>query len=371
MSEIEIKAYNPQDLKKRAFVIIKIENKWVKEYNGKKIGAEIKPNLANTVRKRTTMINELLFEFKKAIEDGKYPERKAIQVLSTEYVLAEALQQKRRLNLNHNYIRNLKRVYDDFLEFLTTDEKASPISDIKFARIQEFLLKFNSSGTYYMNKRRDLAVLFSQVEKQFAITVPNVKNTNRLKSKPNLHKVYDSEQLKNVLEYLKINHYNLYLCCLISYFSLLRPHQEVRKLTKGHFHNDFTEIHLSAKENKSGRPRLVFIPENLKNEIKTLISQLSVTDNIFSNSNVPFNEAYFSTAWTRCHIKMVKLGIAEKNHTIYSFRHTSAVNIYRKSKNLSMLQQIMGHSDMVVTLKYLRGLGVHDNEEIKKYCPTL
>ncbi|UIR57454.1 tyrosine-type recombinase/integrase [Sphingobacterium sp. SRCM116780] len=367
MSEIQIKVYNPQDLKKRAFIIIKHNNKWIKEYNGKKIGVEIKPNLASTIRKRTSLLNELLFEFKKVIEKGDYPPKQINQVLSTECALIEALKQKKLLNLNHNYIRNLKRVCDDFLQFLSKDEREGEINNIEQSKIQNFLLKFNSSGTYYMNKRRDLAVLFSQVDKQFGVAVPNIKNTSRLKSKPNLHKIYTEEQLKNVLQYLKVNHYNLYLCCLISYFSLLRPHQEVRKLTKGHFYNDLTEIHLSPKENKSGRPRIVFVPDNLRDEIFSLIKGIDVIDNIFSFTCTPYNEAYFSTAWTRCHSKMVKLGIVEKNHTIYSFRHTSAVSIYRKTKEIHLLQQIMGHSDMIVTLKYLRGLGVVDNESIKNY----
>lgn len=368
----EIKLYNPKELTQRAYVYINVEGKRIKEYNGSKIAVNIKPNLAKTARKRTALLNDLLFAFKKAIENGEYPLQKASDnLLTTEHVLSVALQQKKLLKLNHNYLRNLQRVYDNFIVFLSHNERTGDINAIPQLRIQEFLLKFNSSGTYYMNKRRDLAVLFSQASKHFGIPVPNVKNTNRLKSKPSLHKVYTDEQLKNVLDYLKVNHYNLYLCCLISYGCLLRPHQEVRKLTTAHFYNDCTEIHLSARENKSGRHRIVFVPDYIRVEVLSLLNELDEGDNIFSRCPTPFNEAFFSTAFTRMHSKMFKLDIIEKQQTLYSFRHTSAVGIYRQTKNLHLLQQLMGHSDMVVTQKYLRGLGVHDNEEIKQYIPVI
>ncbi|ERJ58010.1 hypothetical protein [Sphingobacterium paucimobilis] len=267
----EIKIYNPKNLSSRGYINIKINGKWIKEYNGNKINSPIKPNLASTYRKRTSLLNQLEYDFRKAIDSGFYPlEEKEIN-LTTEYVLKKALEKKESLNLNHNYIRNLRYIYESFIDFLSDKERKSVVNLIKRQRIQEFLLQFNSSGTYYMNKRRDLGVLFSQVAKDFEITVPSVKSTDKLKSKPNLHKIYSDDQLNPVLAFLKEHHPNLHLCCLISYGCLLRPHQEVRMLTKAHFHNNFTEIHLSAKENKSGRHRIVYVPDYVQAIIIPLV----------------------------------------------------------------------------------------------------
>jgi len=367
----EIKIYNPKDLSSRGYINIKVNDKWVKEYNGNKINSDIKPNLASTFRKRSSLLNQLEYAFRKAIDSGHYPLKEQEFDITTEYVLKKALEKKESLNLNHNYLRNLRYIYDSFILFLSDKEKKSSINTLKRQRIQEFLLQFNSSGTYYMNKRRDLGVLFSQVAKDFEITVPSIKSTDRLKSKPNLHKIYSDEQLNPVLDFLKDNHPNLHLCCLVSYGCLLRPHQEVRMLTKGHFHNDFTEIHLSAKENKSGRHRIVYVPDYVQAIVVSLVEGIDDNQNIFSKDLIPFNEAYFSTAWKRMWSKMAKINLVEDNHTIYSFRHTSAVKIYRQTKDLHLLQQLMGHSDMVVTLKYLRGLGVNNLDELKLVIPSL
>src|SRR5689334_5093745 len=65
----------------------------------------------------------------------------------------------------------------------------------------------------------------------------------------------------HVLDFLKGNHTNLYRCCLMTYGCLLRPHEEIRLLTKKHFKNGNTEIHLAGNENKGGRIRVAFVPD--------------------------------------------------------------------------------------------------------------
>jgi len=43
------------------------------------------------------------------------------------------------------------------------------------------------------------------------------------------------------------------------------------------------------------------------------------------------------------------------NQTLYSFRHTGAIQVYEKTGSLTKLQQVMGHSSLQVSLTYLRG----------------
>ena len=46
-----------------------------------------------------------------------------------------------------------------------------------------------------------------------------------------------------------------------------------------------------------------------------------------------------------------------------SFRHTGAIEIYKRTGSLSKLQKAMGHSSLKVSLTYLRGLEVEDLKE--------
>ena len=76
---------------------------------------------------------------------------------------------------------------------------------------------------------------------------------------------------------------------------------------------------------------------------------------IFTGSEEPYNACYFKTLWSR-YKKQSKL--LEANQTLYSFRHTGAIEVYKKTKDIAVVQQVMGHASMQVTLGYLRNLEV-------------
>lgn len=370
-----------KDLKTRSYITFYYLGTRVREYNGDSINIPIKPNAATTLKERNELLKRLEYEFIKALENGNYPSNvtwkpqsqlpPVKELISVKQYLDEAITKKANANITKKYKYNLTTIYNQFTTFLTEAELNGSIEDISLNRIEEFLSKFSSSGTYYMNKRRDLGVLFSVINRRLKHKIYVVKDSERMKSRAKLHKVYRDEQVKPILNYLKANHPNLYICCLITYATFLRPHHEIRSLKLSHIKSDCTEIHLSGMENKGKRIRIVYIPDYLRAELLPIVSNLKLDDSIFTASNIIPNDYYFSTAWTRIFQRMYKLGLTEKNQTIYSFRHTAAVQVYNKTKDLHILQQLLGHSDMIVTLKYLRGLAAIKNDDLKGLMPTL
>lgn len=379
MTYSETRIVTSNDLKKRSYVVFYFNGKRIREFNGKSIGLKLQPNLATSVEERNKLLRQLEYELVKALKNDNYPIAEANETICLKEtksskavcVLRDALDRKLSSDLNGRYKKNLEKVHNSFISFLTPKELNGDIDNIKSARVQEFLSQFNSSGTYYMNKRRDLGVLFSSISKSLGMKLQSVLETDSMRSKAKLHRIYDKEQIKPILEFLKMHYPNLHLCCLLSYGCFLRPHQEVRNLQSYHFKKNCTEIHLSGNENKGGRVRIIYIPDYVRNELKKRLSTLRETENIFTKSTEPFNDDYFKTAWTRAWNKMFKLGLIQKNQTIYSFRHTAAVNVYHKTKDIHILQQLLGHSDMIVTLKYLRGLGEVNMRQLKDALPEL
>src|SRR5690606_19151282 len=115
--------------------------------------------------------------------------------------------------------------------------------------------------------------------------------TPKQKSKATLHDVYNQEQLRAVLGYLKDNYPNLYLCCLFAYACFIRPHREFRLLTRRNFNDDLSEIHMSGFENKSGRVRVVHVAEYVRIELEKLNVQGLTPDTYLSSRKlIPFNE---------------------------------------------------------------------------------
>ena len=50
--------------------------------------------------------------------------------------------------------------------------------------------------------------------------------------------------------------------------------------------------------------------------------------------------------------------LIEQGQTLYLFRHTGAIEIYKRTGSITKLQKVMGHSSINVSLTYLRGLEI-------------
>ena len=49
--------------------------------------------------------------------------------------------------------------------------------------------------------------------------------------------------------------------------------------------------------------------------------------------------------------------------TLYSFRHSGAIDIFKRTGSVTKLQKSMGHSSINVSLTYLRGLEIPELTE--------
>ena len=81
---------------------------------------------------------------------------------------------------------------------------------------------------------------------------------------------------------------------------------------------------------------------------------------MFSEATQPHNKGYFSLLWRR--FKRLDLDIGTST-TIYSFRHSGAIEIYKRTGSITKLQKAMGHSSINVSLTYLRGLEIPELTE--------
>lgn len=82
--------------------------------------------------------------------------------------------------------------------------------------------------------------------------------------------------------------------------------------------------------------------------------------NIFSGCEKAYNDSYFSLVWKRFKRSFPEIydGV-----TLYSFRHSGAIEIFKRTGSLHKLQRAMGHSSLNVSLTYLRGLEVAELKE--------
>ena len=137
---------------------------------------------------------------------------------------------------------------------------------------------------------------------------------------------------------------------------MFRPHREIRELTWSDFSDDLGYIHLSGHRNKSGKNRIVPVPIY----IRGILVKGEPHHNIFTNTTRALNKDCFKTLWDR--FKRVSKPL-EQDQTLCCFRHSGAIEIFKRTSSVTKLQKAMGHPSINVSLTYLRGLEIAELTE--------
>ena len=331
----------------KVFISLYIQNKRYRLYNGKRIGSKISPN-SFPVQQRKAIANLLAAEVHKYLLQGGVlksfrTDNVIIGTPSSKDYLRHALETKLKGDYSAKYKKMLQGVYDSITQTMKGEE-------LSCKHIEIYLERY-SCGVSFNTIRRHLNVLINEaVSKGMRLDF----KTKSRKAKSMLNKPFNN--ITDLLCEIKAYNHKLYLCCLMTYGCLLRPHREIRELSWGDFSDDLCFINLSGKRNKSGRNRIVPVPSY----IRSILVRGEAQNNIFSGKHQPLNEDYFTTLWSRFKAQSNTL---EQGQTLYSFRHSGAIDIYKRTGSLTKLQKAMGHSSLAVSLTYLRGLEVAELTE--------
>ena len=333
----------------KVFISFFIENKRYRLYNGSRIGSDTNPN-SFPLEQRKSIANLLAAEVYNYLMNGglleSYRNNEIISgKLSDKDYLTRALATKLKGTYSKKYKKMLKGVYNAITIIMKGD-------DLTKKHLKTYLEKY-SSGVSFNTIRRHLNVLMNEAVQQGMVEnlLTNIKSR---KTNAKLHKPY--QNIVKIFQEIKAHNPNLYLCCLMTYGCLLRPHREIRELTWSDFSDDLKYIHLSGNRNKSGRNRIVPVPTY----IRDILVKGEPHHNIFSGKPQPLNQDYFKTLWSRFKRQS---NLLEQGQTLYSFRHSGAIKIFKRTGSITKLQKAMGHSTINVSLTYLRGLEIAELKE--------
>ena len=337
------------DQNQQVYISFYLNEKRYRLFNGKRIGSETKPNSYPTTQ-RFDVGNVLAAEvYDYLINGGVIKSFRSENILAGKLTdrdyLKMALETKLRGTYSEKYKKMLQYMYDVVLKFMKEDSLTKEA-------IKKYLDAY-SSGVSHNTIRRHLNVLINEAINQGMSHNP-MESIKSRKSNAKLHKPF--KNISVVLDEVESYNKNLYLCCLLTYGCLLRPHREIRELTWGDFTDDLSHIKLSGNRNKSGRNRIVPVPSYIKNQMVLGESN----HNIFSGMPVPYNADYFKSLWSRF---KTQTNILDQAQTLYSFRHSGAIEIFKRTGSITKLQKAMGHSSINVSLTYLRGLEVAELTE--------
>ena len=330
------------------YLDIKISGKRMRISNGSKFNVNLSPN-TYPIKERINQANILAAQIYSKLLSGYDPFHvkvaNKIQGLSDLEILEKAMIKKVNQGVSEHYQTQLK---------YSLSALAKNCSDGKICEgaIEKTLINF-TNPTSYNTMRRGLVVLFNAAH-EMGWNRKLMKGFKNKRAKAKLHKPI--ENVSALLNEINACNKNLYLCCLLTYGCLLRPHREIRGLTWGDFSDDLSTIRLSGNRNKSGRNRVVPVPFY----VRKVLQPSSPHHNLFTGDLREPNPDYFKSAWSRFkkRSKLIKQG-----QTLYSFRHTGAIDIYKRTGSIEKLKTAMGHSNILVSLTYLRGLDITELKE--------
>jgi len=325
--------------KSQSIIIIYYNEMRHRYWNGKTINVNIKSEENPTLLKAA-------FELK--LREGWRPQPKKKEVKEITITVIQSLQQgietKIAQGCSERFIKDAKRIVTLWQRYESEQQiKNLTLDNLKPSHIRNFLVRPNWSAKTQRTVKSTLSPLLSEFKPHLVQSIKLKKPTSTL------HKPFDN--INETLDDIKAYNSNLYLCCLMTYGCLLRPHREVRELTWNDFSEDLSYIHLSGNRNKSGRNRIVPVPIY----IRDVLVKGEPHHNIFSNKPQPLNQDYFKTLWSRFKRQSNTL---EQGQTLYSFRHSGAIEIFKRTGSITKLQKAMGHSSINVSLTYLRGLEI-------------
>lgn len=330
--------------KKQIFINVYYNNTRFRFWNGKTIGVQLR-----------CIDNPLLLKsaFELKLREGWRPKPKKKKVKEIPITVIQALKQgvesKIIQGCSERFIKDAKRIVKLWKHY----ESEQQLNNLKLEKLQalhirNFLVRSNWSAKTQRTVKSTLSPLLSELKPHLVQSVKLKKPTSTL------HKPFDN--INEIFESIKGYNKQLYLCCLMTYGCLLRPHREIRELTWSDFSDDLKYIHLSGNINKSGRNRIVPVPSY----IRDILIKGDPNHNIFSDKPQPYNDDYFKTLWSRF---KTQSNLLEKGQTLYSFRHSGAIEIFKRTGSITKLQKAMGHSSINVSLTYLRGLEIAELKE--------
>jgi len=216
------------------FIEFNLNRKRFRLFSGRKIGLSLNPNSHPSKNKRKIAI-ELAKEIYEFLIQNNYSFKK---IESKVYLFDSLISKKLNEPLTKKYKKQLSNISCELRNELV---KRNFIS-VEF--IDSLILRYDNSTSYNTQRRHVNVIINYLINNGFKIYPSKLKSK---KQDETLNKPL--QNITELLEEIKSFNFNLYLCCLITYGCLLRPHREIRELTWGDFSDDLSYIKLDGNRN--------------------------------------------------------------------------------------------------------------------------
>jgi integrase len=176
------------------------------------------------------------------------------------------------------------------------------------------------------------------------------------------------EHLKEIIQLIKEQDTETYIFCLFIFYTFVRP-IELRRIKVGQVNLEQNKMVIYGNQSKNKKTEYVMIPDPLKRIlVETKFLERNPDEPLFSDHrDLQYSRNKYSTLFSR----VVKENGFPKEYTLYCLKHTGVVEYYKKGCGIKFIKEQCRHSNLAMTDKYLKSLGLFENEEIIKNAPEI
>lgn len=334
-----------------------INREWYVEYytvqEGKKKRHQIKshqslnekyntnPSKITSKKTKEKYYNELL---KLVTAELRNTQHSSNMKITISQALDLAIEQKKN-KIESKTLKSYQYRIQHLKEFLRKRQiQQHSITAISTQMLQQYLNTTDNSKT----RVNEIKAIFQALLEKKIISTNPAKDLKTKRTIIQSNQIYTIEQAKEIITQTQAIDKELNLAINLIYYCMMRP-VEVTRTTINQINFAQKTITIPDFINKKSK-RTRVIP--ITNSIISAIEAISPTDYILGNK---YNELYLSTKFQR-----LKTKIEIPQHcTLYSFKHTGAVNLYEATKDVVLVMQYCGHQRVETTMNYLRNYGIN------------
>jgi integrase len=187
------------------------------------------------------------------------------------------------------------------------------------------------------------------------------------------HAAFTSEQLQQIIEKCRMREYwQLILYIQFGYYTLARPNEIVRLKIK-HIDLERSRIFIPGDISKNKRDEYIGISAHFAKIIRDSgILSYHSDFFVFGSRGVPDEIGYasYQPIWRKNKeiLEATELYYLNSNFSLYSYKHSGAIDLYILTKDIKLLQHQCRHTTINQTNTYLRDLGLlHGLDGIKDW----
>lgn len=336
-----------------------------------------------TIEEREKSANEIIQEINRRLEAGAVadpvikptPTPVIGKNISVEGAIRHFLALKKKTMKERGY-QTYESNANTFIEFLKINRLyTTPLRSFGAEQAHAYadwiLLEKKLSNKSHNKHKGFASAIFNMYKRRKVIADNPFTEITKLTVTQGKHRVFSKAQISEFKHLCEENNDTgtWFFACWI-YYTFMRPHQEARLIRI----QDIGEKTIVVKETiaKTSRIRHVYIPPPLEVMLKEKnIRNYPPHFYLFSYNGKPGERVVGDDYWYSQHVRyMKKMGLFGQDYDLYGWKHTGVTALFRATKDLKLVQEQCGHSDIKQTVEYLRDLGVFYYEgQIEKFPP--